>query len=573
MDSEYALRADLEAATPASAVKVVHVYGRSAVDDNGGGSYKRVGSQPTHAAKIQSADGQWWELVTGAPVTPEMFGSTGVASTDEPALAAMATYTNTVGGKDVTWSFKPGKTYKVFANPTPGTHNELMKVGATTGLRVHTNGCRFESDFDWINTADTTRYFMVFVDAVDLVIDAVEFRNTVSLSTVSDSRGVLLLTFSDACRGVRVGPVRMTGGVSAVGITQSPNFNGSRARGFVFELIDTTNTFYGLNPQRNGDHVTAKLRTANAGRAYFPVTCSYHTVEVDLNDTFAVAQTVVLNCACEPGGENKLTNIDVTVGGTHFGSVVVILFQQYNPTPTAGRIHNINVRFRLESASGAAGNLVEIVKQNGGVFDPSVRNHSIVNVTISGICQNLTSGVSFAQLFKDGDWTGEHVSNVGFRDLVVTQIGIGGIDIDGRGIEKNLFFENVDARWINATLANIPQGVLEVGPGVYFNNLFSVGSSGVWNYERIGHGRIRMTARATLAAAADTNIDFPVALRSPESAFRVEGLVNVSATGNADMKVAFPSTSRATVTRASTSGTPVVDLTVVGDTAANGSPI
>lgn len=80
-DVDFDTRADLEVAEIAVGVNLVRIAGYTSVGDGGGASYKRVGSEPPHAGKIQSADGAWWELV-GTTVTPQMFGAVADGSTD-----------------------------------------------------------------------------------------------------------------------------------------------------------------------------------------------------------------------------------------------------------------------------------------------------------------------------------------------------------------------------------------------------------------------------------------------------------------------------------------------------------
>ncbi len=56
-------RAAVAAATIEADVDIVTTKGYATFGDGGGAVYKRVGSEPSHALKVQSADGAWWELV------------------------------------------------------------------------------------------------------------------------------------------------------------------------------------------------------------------------------------------------------------------------------------------------------------------------------------------------------------------------------------------------------------------------------------------------------------------------------------------------------------------------------
>ena len=72
----FTIRADLEAATIPALVKAVRTAGYSAAGDGGGSTFVRVTSEPSHVAKVRSADrflpdgstdatnGGWWVIVT-----------------------------------------------------------------------------------------------------------------------------------------------------------------------------------------------------------------------------------------------------------------------------------------------------------------------------------------------------------------------------------------------------------------------------------------------------------------------------------------------------------------------------
>jgi len=55
-------------------VTYIRTAGYATVGDGGEARYKRVGSEPSHAGKVQSADGAWWEIV-GDEVSPLQFGA------------------------------------------------------------------------------------------------------------------------------------------------------------------------------------------------------------------------------------------------------------------------------------------------------------------------------------------------------------------------------------------------------------------------------------------------------------------------------------------------------------------
>lgn len=94
----------VEAANIPSLVNYVRTAGYYTVGDGGGALYKRVSGQPSHAGKVQSADGAWWELAASR-LSPRMFGAKGdwtrstLTGTDNGnALRAMLSTSKALGG-------------------------------------------------------------------------------------------------------------------------------------------------------------------------------------------------------------------------------------------------------------------------------------------------------------------------------------------------------------------------------------------------------------------------------------------------------------------------------------------
>jgi hypothetical protein len=84
--------------TVPSTANAIRTAGYAAAGDGGDALYKRVGSMPAHAGRLQSADGAWWEmLITNGKLNVKAFGATGLDSpTDDStainnAIAAAAT--------------------------------------------------------------------------------------------------------------------------------------------------------------------------------------------------------------------------------------------------------------------------------------------------------------------------------------------------------------------------------------------------------------------------------------------------------------------------------------------------
>ncbi|MFT6772306.1 MAG: hypothetical protein ACJA1L_000010 [Paracoccaceae bacterium] len=90
---EHAIAAGL--ATVAPELKAIVLLGQLAPGDGGGGVFVRRDSEPSHLAKIQTADGQWWETIEDEP-TPLAFGARWDGATDDTdAINAWAAYLRT----------------------------------------------------------------------------------------------------------------------------------------------------------------------------------------------------------------------------------------------------------------------------------------------------------------------------------------------------------------------------------------------------------------------------------------------------------------------------------------------
>jgi hypothetical protein len=85
----FATRALAIAATIPAPLTTIALRGYTTAGDGGAAIYKRAGSEPSHAGKLQSADGQWW-VIAETSLKPAMFGAIGAAAianatTDESA--------------------------------------------------------------------------------------------------------------------------------------------------------------------------------------------------------------------------------------------------------------------------------------------------------------------------------------------------------------------------------------------------------------------------------------------------------------------------------------------------------
>lgn len=81
---DYETRAAAILATIPSGNTFLRTGGYATLGDGGHALYTKVGSEPAHAGKLQSADGAWWELSDELP-NVRQFGAVGDGSTDDTA--------------------------------------------------------------------------------------------------------------------------------------------------------------------------------------------------------------------------------------------------------------------------------------------------------------------------------------------------------------------------------------------------------------------------------------------------------------------------------------------------------
>ncbi|GGB10248.1 hypothetical protein GCM10011491_42760 [Brucella endophytica] len=127
----YRSKAEVEAATIPISVDFIQLVGYYAAGDGGGALYKRVTSEPSHAGKIQSADGSWWELAD-QDLRVEIFGAKGDGLTDDADAIETATNYAAARGATVLFDAK-GYFLSRTIKPAPGPWATWRWRGVETG--------------------------------------------------------------------------------------------------------------------------------------------------------------------------------------------------------------------------------------------------------------------------------------------------------------------------------------------------------------------------------------------------------------------------------------------------------
>lgn len=134
--SEYSTRAAAIAQSVVSSVSYIRTNGYAAAGDGGGSLYKRVGSEPSHDAKFQTADGAWWEMAL-KHVHPEMFGAKGDGVTDDSWPVAQAVgFASTIEflAKNYVCTVNAWRSVRIVGQ---GRHYTTLTCPAATGVAVN----------------------------------------------------------------------------------------------------------------------------------------------------------------------------------------------------------------------------------------------------------------------------------------------------------------------------------------------------------------------------------------------------------------------------------------------------
>lgn len=231
---EWESRAAVALATIDADVDALRTLGYATPGDGGGALYKRVVAEPSHAGKVQSADGGWWELAEKS-ITPEMFGAAGDGTTDDAASVQAACNYSIATGIPVL--------------PAPKVFRIESPVTIAGAVRVVGAGCSAFTDLDDDTPASSgthTRgggtWFHIAHTGIGFSIDG----------TSGSSDGVATVEFT----GIGTFRTQPTPGAGAFTPT---------AHDFDFNVVDCEFVFDGwlLNPTKG-----INLELERGGRAY-----------------------------------------------------------------------------------------------------------------------------------------------------------------------------------------------------------------------------------------------------------------------------------------------------------------
>lgn len=161
----FATRALAAAASIPAVLTSVVLRGYSSAGDGGAATYKRASSEPSHAGKFQSADGQWWEIAEPV-VTPQMFGAKGDAKIS--GTGAITSGDNTLTDSSATFtSDDVGKTIVVVGAGAAGAALTTTIASRNSGTSVELTAAA--------STTVTSATYVFGTDDTDALQDALNF--------------------------------------------------------------------------------------------------------------------------------------------------------------------------------------------------------------------------------------------------------------------------------------------------------------------------------------------------------------------------------------------------------------
>lgn len=263
MSLQFDTKADAVAATIPSDIDSIEIRGYTSTGDGGGAKYKRVGSEPSHDGKFQTADTAWWALAEST-LNFLMFGadSTGVsdASTEIQSCVDAAdslnaeiynhtgTYliatpielpSNTVlkASTNVTYKNNVTSAYPMFLNGTYG--------GTYTARSANTNIKMIGGNVD-ADSKNTT--CIAFAQGKDFLIKDMFFSNLIEAHFIEINSSINARIEGCTFRDMSESGTRSFS--EAINIdffsntAQFPHFNAASADGTVCENIDVIGNYF-----------------------------------------------------------------------------------------------------------------------------------------------------------------------------------------------------------------------------------------------------------------------------------------------------------------------------------------
>ena len=128
----------------------LRVSGHATVGDGGAALYKRVVSEPSHAGKVQSDDGAWWEIAERV-LSPVMLGAVADGSTDDyPAVQATLDVAAATGARV---HFPEGVFKMTSGSPKVSSNTVITGEGKGKSILVQPNYYSYERPGSYVKAS------------------------------------------------------------------------------------------------------------------------------------------------------------------------------------------------------------------------------------------------------------------------------------------------------------------------------------------------------------------------------------------------------------------------------------
>lgn len=382
----------------------VYVLGRNSAGDHAGGFFRWIPGNQSANITADPKAGLWvppnsdtsgasgaWARITDGRLHINMFGPAADNSTDDSAVVKAAIAASASTGCELV--FEAGKTY-FLGNLIPSTHQAAVALTSAecSGARLDGQGCTLRVNTTVQDAAPT--HIIDCTDPVGFAAKNFNFTDSGYNSAV-DWKGATAFFFLssgtvDGLGNLDLFDLSMTNGVALITVAGA---NAKRIRGIRFGNCETSNTYYGVVFQENGDNVVGQIRCTNARRAYFGYGVDNHRVTVELFGDVNAPGATAANYIKRYQRDTTNIALDLIFSGYIPQSYLVGI--EHQTDDTASLIANVTLKIAFGpsySNSAGAGGIMFSSLTAAGVANTTT-SHRWLNTRISG---NL--GVSLAPL-------------------------------------------------------------------------------------------------------------------------------------------------------------------------------
>lgn len=356
------------------------------------------------------------------------YGAVGNGTTDDTvAFQAAATALRAAGGG--TLRLEPGKTYKLFTGAVAQTF--ALDVSGCANVWIQGNGASITSGL--VNTAQSI-VFIYGTPVTGLRVSDLTFIGGNTTLTANSGEGFLAV--NAGATNVNVQNCIVKNCNSGVASNDNSSIqSGITVLSCYFEKVFYPLIAYGVFG------LTARYRTVNCGRSYFPVAPGANHDVVLYSQSGYTSSDCLLKVYADSAktvDNNTLSNIRlayfssgrVASAGNQGDAIIQMDIEQLTGVSAAGHFENIAISFNIDGAgTSKPGNIFGMDKylSGGGGGDPTARGHTIRNVTISGVARNWDNssggyGISICNTAKGDVWTGDSVTGFAVRDVTILGI-------------------------------------------------------------------------------------------------------------------------------------------------------